>query len=324
MGDFRSVASTVVRRARSTRWGEAVETRVRLRSYERDQRARRRVHPHTPWRADETVETLLAEGRAVLPQAFDPGVLAAVKAQLDEHCTTGTHLDVPSRDSVRPAGDLSAPRAFLSSEELDAGPVAYRHETNHVSVRDPLVHCSATVPIAFSERLIAIAGAYMGCTPAIGNLNLRTSFVNDLPDFDTQYFHSDPNSPRFLKAFFYLNDVDEDGGPFCYVRGSHREKFPGWRRKYRWTEDEIAAVYGRGRIELLVGKVGDVIIADTTGFHRGTKARARDRSMLTVDYVIHPEFSGRAPRGRISQSTHDMLDPLQLAVADLLEVVPDH
>ena len=31
-----------------------------------------------------------------------------------------------------------------------------------------------------------------------------------------------------MKFFLYLNDVDEDGGPFCIVKGSFKNKFEGW------------------------------------------------------------------------------------------------
>jgi len=136
---------------------------------------------------------------------------------------------------------------------------------------------------------------------------------------DTNYFHSDPNSPRFVKAFFYLNDVDAAGGPFCFVRGSTTRKFRGWRSKYRWTEEEIIAAYGRESLVSITASVGDLILADTTGFHRGTKVTSRDRSMLTLDYLVH---SGQS-RFRITTSALQALSPKQKVAAELLEVIDD-
>ena len=168
--------------------------------------------------------------------------------------------------------------------------------------------------------LIDIAAGYLNCIPSIGGINLRKSFVNDLPEFDTLYFHSDENSPKFVKFFFYLNEVDEHGGPFCYVRGSNRKKFRGWRAKYRWSFDEIADKYGKERIVNLTGGVGDLIIADTTGFHRGTKVRSSDRSMLTVDYVVHPEYWNSHAEFEIAADSYARLSAKQKAAADFLRV----
>ena len=89
--------------------------------------------------------------------------------------------------------------------------------------------------------------------------------------------------------FFYLNDVDDKGGPFCIVEGSHKNKFEGCFDKYRWGTDEINNIYGEDKIKYLTANVGDLIIANTNCFHRGTKPHSADRTMLTLDWVIHPE-----------------------------------
>jgi hypothetical protein len=57
----------------------------------------------------------------------------------------------------------------------------------------------------------------MDCQPAFGTCNLRKSFVNNMSEGGNQIYHVDPNSPRFLKFFVYLDDVDENGGPFIKI-----------------------------------------------------------------------------------------------------------
>ena len=266
------------------------------------------------------VEKLNEDGFAILRRAFDRGVLLRIKDELERHLDAGSCLTRISKDSARVGGDRGAPSAYLDESEVALGQSYFRQHTNYVSVENPLVNCPAAVAAAFDELLIDIAAGYLNCIPSIGGINLRKSFVNDLPEFDTLYFHSDENSPKFLKFFFYLNDVDEDGGPFCYVRGSHREKFRGWTGKYRWSFDEIAAKYGEGRIVYLTGEVGDLIVADTTGFHRGTKVRSGDRSMLTVDYVVHPEYWDMQAGFEIAAESYERLSAKQKAAADFLRV----
>src|SRR6185503_2178518 len=137
----------------------------------------------------------------------------------EAHLDAGTSLLPIARDSARAQGDRGAPVAHLTAEEARRGQAYLRQHTNYVSISNPLTACPSTVPAAFHPLLVDIAWTYLGCVPAIGGLNLRKSYANALPEFDTLYFHVDPNSPKFLKFFFYLNDVDLGGGPFCYVRG---------------------------------------------------------------------------------------------------------
>jgi Phytanoyl-CoA dioxygenase (PhyH) len=185
-----------------------------------------------------------------------------------------------------------------------------------------MVACPSSIPFVFSELLIDIAAAYLGCMPAMGGLNLRKSFVNDLPDMETNHFHCDGNSPRFLKFFLYMNDVDALGGPFCYVAGSHTKKPFDWRRKYHWSREEIESYYGPDAIRLMTGKVGDLIIADTTGFHRGVKVQSAPRRMLTIDYTIHREYWRDAPAAAMPTDAIENFTTKQRAATEFSRLVP--
>jgi hypothetical protein len=296
----------------------------RMLDFERDRKAREKQYPPRPTPASETqsvVAQLNREGFAVLRRAVEPDGVLTVREQLEQRLDTGEGLLPVSDDAARKAGDRDAASTFLSQDGLRQGQGYLRAHTNYAAVAEPFLNCPASIPLAFEQQLIDIATAYLQCVPAIGGVNLRKSFRNDLPEFDTLYFHVDPNSPKFLKFFFYLNDVDEAGGPFCYVRGSHRRRFPGWRSKYRWNLDEIAPIYGAENVLLLTAKVGDIVVADTNGFHRGTKIRGNDRGMLTVDYVVHQEFSGSAKPFKIRRQDFNQLQPSQRPAADFLQVL---
>ena len=269
----------------------------------------------------EVVESLNADGFAVLRGVVEKDSLARLRQEFEQCLDSGRHLNPISRDSARAAGDREGPRSFLDKEEMARGQQYYRQHANFVSAADPLVNCPSAVGLSLGELLIDIAAGYLKCAPSLSSVNLRKSFVNDLSEFDTLYFHSDGNSPKFIKFFFYLNDVDEGGGPFCYVRGSNRKKFRGWTSKYRWSFEEIAAVYGEERVVNLTGQVGDLIMADTTGFHRGTKVRTQDRSMLTVNYAAHPEYWGTHPRFKIASKDLVQLSARQKAALDFLEII---
>jgi len=195
----------------------------------------------------------------------------------------------------------------------------------YIQVLQPLVSVPEIHDFVFNDFIIDIAGAYLDCFPGFGTCNLRKSFVNNLPEEGTQLYHVDPNSPRFLKFFVYLNDVDMDGGPFCYVEGSHKKKFEvngtNWNTQYRWPTDPINQMYGEENVKYLTAKKGDLLVADTNGWHRGIKPKSNDRTMLTLDYVCHDEDFDQSRRFQFRREDYDRLNDRHKQLCDFLKLV---
>ena len=173
----------------------------------------------------------------------------------------------------------------------------------------------------FNDFMIDIAGAYLGCHPGLGTTNFRKSFLTKLKEDGTQLFHSDPNSPKFLKFFIYFQDVDEKGGPFCYVEGSHKKKFPGWQSPYRQPDTTINKNYDKEDIKYLTANKGDLLMADTNGFHKGIRPIDQERIMLTLDFVAHAEQFNLNIRGEIKKEDFDKLDDKYIPICDFLKIV---
>ncbi len=92
-------------------------------------------------------------------------------------------------------------------------------------------------------------------------------------------WHRDSPVTHQFKAICYLNDVEEENGPFqfvkrsqrkwevikCYVRGVFK---PG---QYRFTDEEIDRylLETGSEISSVIGKAGSLVFADTKGVHRG-------------------------------------------------------
>lgn len=114
------------------------------------------------------------------------------------------------------------------------------------------------------------------------------------PDPQTN-FHADTFHPC-VKAWFFLTDVGEDEGPFCYVPGSHRltEERIAWEREMSIgaaTHPDSYSARGSFRAgpadldRMRLAKpvafavpANTLVVGDTVGFHaRGASARASRR-----------------------------------------------
>ncbi len=96
---------------------------------------------------------------------------------------------------------------------------------------------------------------------------------------------------RQFKALLYLNDVDEDNGPFQLVEGSHKvteylkDMWHGGLgfHEIRFTDDQIERMTAGHpeRIRSVTGKRGTLILVDTAVIHRGRPPITGMRYALT-------------------------------------------
>jgi hypothetical protein len=123
---------------------------------------------------------------------------------------------------------------------------------------------------------------------------ILTHRVHGDPDPQTS-FHADTFHPT-MKAWYFLEDVAEDEGAFCYVPGSHRltpERLAWEKARSIAAPDGVDALSAKGsmrveeaeleglglrRAERFGVKANTLVIADTFGFHaRGHASRPTRR-----------------------------------------------
>lgn len=138
------------------------------------------------------------------------------------------------------------------------------------------------------ETILDIVGSYFG-----GNLNESSVYVeykSKVGRFDPNIHYHTDSAFRLLKVWLLLNDVGAGNGPLVYCEKTQQMndwrmlrdllEFSKYNKKYR------ASYSHYNRLELahlandfpelcahekqVVGKAGDVIIADTRGIHGGT------------------------------------------------------
>ena len=85
------------------------------------------------------------------------------------------------------------------------------------------------------------------------------------------------------------------------------------------VHSEMQDIYGKDSVRYLTAKVGDLIVATTTCFHRGTKPEKADRTMLTLNYVMHPE-EFKPPSYKIKKEDIEKLSNIKKPLVDYLIV----
>ena len=270
-----------------------------LKQYVDSLSVRQRQYEYSPSaKAKEYSKEIEENGFLIIKNFLSPEKIAQLKQLVENKLDTGKDL----LGTTKPQTEIRDKEAF-------------------VAINQPFVTVPEIIEVAMDPLIVDITSAYLNCYSALGTCNLRKSFVNDLPDTTTQIFHVDPNSPRFLKCFIYFNDVTMEGGPFCYVEGSHQNKFQGWDSKYRWGNDEIHSYYGEDKITYLLANKGDLIIADTNGFHRGVKPKTEERTMLTLDYTCHIEGFEEKNKFLFPRSVYEKLEDSKRPLMDFVAMV---
>jgi hypothetical protein len=106
-------------------------------------------------------------------------------------------------------------------------------------------------------------------------------------------WHRDSLGNRDIKAILYVSDVSADNGPFQYLLGSHRvyhRLSVIWQcgehlRKKRFEGDEAESfIISRSELQTVTGKAGTLVLADTTGIHRGCPISTGVRYAITNYY----------------------------------------
>lgn len=154
---------------------------------------------------------------------------------------------------------------------------------------------------ALTDSLLNIANAYFKMFAVLRYYNVWYTAATNSTARESQLWHFDREDRFILKAFLYLNDVDEGAGPFTYAPGTHKKgRYRTIEPEYfveggvrRTTDEQMKAVYPKDRWVKGTGKKGTIIFADTRGFHKGGEARTMDRLMYTCMYTSPASESKR-------------------------------
>lgn len=137
------------------------------------------------------------------------------------------------------------------------------------------------------QRLINIIEAYIGLPVAYHGSYFRRDIANQVQQ-KSRLWHLDKEDRKVLKIIVYLNEVNDDGGPFQYIPQSFSAKIArSLRYNYGYIKDKtMQQVISPLNWKSCTGPSGTVIIADTANiFHRGKIPIYSDRFTIFFDYT---------------------------------------
>jgi hypothetical protein len=140
----------------------------------------------------------------------------------------------------------------------------------------------------------------------------------------SQNWHRDPEDLHVVKVFVYFSDVDDEAGPFQYIRASAEGGRYG--RLWPWSlysqkypsPQEVAERIPPSEVVTATGSGGTIVICDTSGFHRGGYATAKARVHSYHTYVSPASLSAGVRQRRFgldwSSPEVDLSEPARFAL----------
>ena len=182
-------------------------------------------------------------------------------------------------------------------------------EKINVSSRNPFLK------IALNPSILMIVNSYLKGKCNLVDIQFAESFPsNDSERKKSQRWHRDPAINNLIKVFVYFSDVNKDNGPFEFITGTHNKKIRDARYGPETTKKFGGSFYPEQsviesfidkedpKILRFTGSYGSVIIADTSGFHRGGYCQKDSRLMLTL--VYYPKIEPLKSRVKIEGSNN--------------------
>ncbi len=157
------------------------------------------------------------------------------------------------------------------------------------------------------QRILNIAENYFGLPVAYHGAYFRRDIANNIEE-KSRLWHIDIEDLRVLKVIIYLQDVNEENGPFEYIPLSLSKKITeklkythGYIKNQRMERALLDSHY-----QSCTGKAGTVVIAATGSvFHRGKIPIASDRFALFFDYTSRlPKLSFLNPYSMTQENLH--------------------
>ncbi|NJM73569.1 MAG: 2OG-Fe(II) oxygenase [Scytonema sp. RU_4_4] len=200
--------------------------------------------------------------------------------------TSLEELSIPSTPEMLQAAKNLMPKIprVLSSDENGFA----IHATSQQIMESPEIFLWG-----LEQRLLNIAENYFGLPVAYHGAYFRRDVANKV-ERKSRLWHMDTEDRRLFKVIIYLNDINDDGGPFQYIPQDITSKVAhslGYKSGYI-RDEYMQRFVSPSNYKSCIGPSGTVVFAGTGSvFHRGKRPVAYDRFAIFFDYTSRePKF----------------------------------
>lgn len=213
-----------------------------------------------------------------------------------------THLDelFPGQNLL--PGLQEYTRKLAGSAEVKTGKKFLRFLWDAIpklDIEDPFLK------VALDQKVLGVINSYMGMYAKFYffTLNITDPVPAGSKPMQSQRWHRDSDDKMVPKIFIYLNDVDEEAGPFMCVKESN---YGGkWRSLFRQRPPhgsrapfgKVEEIVSKKDIKVCTGRAGTVVFFDTSGLHQGGYATKKERLMFTGVYASSASYKYTYYRG---------------------------
>lgn len=208
-----------------------------------------------------------------------------------------SHQDV--LESVRTRGatvtsldalDLSGTAEMKAGAQALTDQFSRSHRTNLATLRLPrewILDKPATWRWGLNEQILDMVESYIGLPARYDGASFRCERATG-EAVGVRQWHRDIEDRRMLKFLIWLNDVDDDGGPFEYV---DRSRTPDLTRSLHYVSGYVSDEAIRRHVpesewQRGTGPMWTCVVTDPRSlFHRAMPPVRRDRYSLTFSYT---------------------------------------
>lgn len=157
--------------------------------------------------------------------------------------------------------------------------------------------------LCVNDLILKTCRNYFKSEPILSNIGIAVTYPTDAPKTEyAQLYHFDLDRIKWLKFFIYLTDVNENDGPHCFIKGTHKafsKPYALVKKGYqRINDEEFFKSVDKNKEYIITGSRGTMFIGDSSAFHKGLNPSNRHRIMLQLEYT-NSLFGAKVDRVKI-------------------------